>query len=169
MAKKKTVVETKPIKKTPIVKEKVLSIKEKTFIKKYFQYKFNGTKAYMAINPNVGYDTAKNEASLLMGNPLVKEEIRKQQDLIEEKEDVQLSFLVQTLKIIILEESAKPEFTYDDNGRLIGKQDKKLIMTATDQLAKLVGHYKDKTDINIINMEMPTKIKMNLILPTIKE
>lgn len=152
-------------KKEVLPEDKPLSIKEKMFIKEYVKNKFNATKAYHKVFPDANDSTCSTNSTRLVKRPRVQKAIALEKERLFERENIELGFIVETLKERLANELAKPEYTYNNEGRIIGKQDGKLIIMITAELSKLAGLYKDKNDIIINNHLEPTKINVKIIKP----
>jgi len=60
--------------------EKDLTFKQKLFIKHYMTNGYNATQAYMSAYPDSSYEAAQSSSSDLLGNPIIKEYLQKEQD-----------------------------------------------------------------------------------------
>lgn len=58
-----------------------MNVKHQQFINEYFRCKFNGTKAYRRVYPDVSYDAASVNASKLLRNAKVSAEIKRRMKL----------------------------------------------------------------------------------------
>lgn len=75
-------------------REEGMRISWRKFVDEYFKNGFNGTRAYMAVFPDVKENTAATEASLLLRNPKVVSLIRRKLDA----EDVDDEWVIANLK-----------------------------------------------------------------------
>lgn len=119
---------------------------EDKFLSIYMQNGFNGTGAYILAKPNVSYDAARTEASKLLKKEHIQKELEIRKLALRNKENIELSFLVQNLKSVIYD-VMQEETERDDNGRIISKPDRQNLLKSIDILAKLGGHYTQKVDV----------------------
>lgn len=121
--------------------ENGLSESNKRFIETYLLNGFNITGAYMSAYPNASFETARTNGYRMFRTPVVAKEIKRRQDEIADKERIELSYLVQTLKDVI--EEVKQEETERDpkSGKFVARPDRQALLKAVDILAKLSGAY----------------------------
>lgn len=118
------------------------------FIDRYLSNGYNGTVAYMLASPNVSENVARVEASRLLKNPKITRYLILKKQEIANKEDIQLSFLVNNAKNIIFD-IAQETTERDAEGRIISKPDRANALKAMEFLAKLAGYFEKKPAINI--------------------
>lgn len=119
---------------------------EDKFLSIYMQNGFNATGAYVLAKPNVSYDAARVEASKLIQKPHVQKELEIRKMTLRNKENIELSFLVQNLKSVIYDVMSET-VERDDNGRRTYTPDRNSLIKSIDLLAKLGGHYINKVDV----------------------
>lgn len=100
---------------------------EQSFTKAYAANGFNGTQAYLAVRPNVTYETAATAASVLLKKPEVQEAL----DLLLDKgDDKNLAKRIATRDHLILE-------THEIKEKAMRKEQYKTALSAIDQKARL--------------------------------
>jgi hypothetical protein len=140
---------------------------EEQFIDIYFNMNFNGRLAYKKLKPGVKDTTADTEASKILSYPKVKDAIEMKQEQIRMKEDIQLSWIVQELKNIILDVKQEQIERDPISGKIYIKPDRKSALAALQQLSKIAGFETKKVDITTNGESIETKeIKINIIPPT---
>ena len=118
------------------------------FIDRYLSNGSNGTVAYLLCKPMVSRETAQVEASKILKNSNIKKYLELKRQELANKENIELSYLVNHLKNIIYEVASEGT-ERDDNGRITSKPDRMAAIAAIDKLAKLAGYYEKKPAINI--------------------
>ena len=118
------------------------------FIDRYLSNGYNATVAYMLTSPNLSENVAKSNASALLKNTRIQRYLILKKQEIANKENIELSYLVNHLKNIIYD-VASEGIERDDNGRITSKPDRMAAIAAIDKLAKLAGYYEKKPAINI--------------------
>jgi phage terminase small subunit len=119
---------------------------EDKFLSIYMQNGFNATGAYVLAKPNVSYDAARTEASKLIQKPHIQKELEIRKLALRNKENIELSFLVQNLKTVIYD-CMQENTERDQDGRITSKPDRQNLIKSIDILAKLGGHYTNKIDV----------------------
>jgi hypothetical protein len=119
---------------------------EQQFVDVWFNMGFNGRLAYKQIKPGVTNETAEVNASKLLSLTKVQDYIELKREQIRIKEDIQLSWVVQELKSIILD--VKQEQTERDptTNKIYIKPDRKSALAALAQLSKIAGFEVKKED-----------------------
>lgn len=153
-----------PRKKNKTENDKLTSLEER-FVSIYIHNCGNATQAYLLASPNnVTYDTARAEGSACLARPNVAKAIELKKLEIRNKEQIELSFLVSSLKEVIYD--VKTEETERDNtGRIVAKPDRASLIKAVDTLAKLGGFYTQKMDVTSNGQTIIPEIKINIVQP----
>lgn len=111
---------------------------EEQFIEVWFRMNFNGRLAYKQLKPDVTNNTADAEASRILSTEKAKNAIEMKREHIRMKEEVELGWLIDQLKAIILDVKAE-QIERDKDGRITSKPDRKSALTAIQQLSKIGG------------------------------
>ena len=141
---------------------------EEQFINVYIKMNNNGRLAYKSLKPEVTNESADTLSSKLLSSIKVQEYLEMKREEIRQKEQIELSWLVQQLKNIILEEYSV-EVDKDGEGEILRiktKSNYQAKLQALQQLAKIAGFETKKVDIttngdNINNITLKDLIKFN--------
>lgn len=136
--------------KTPKnVNEHGLNNVEQSFVNEYIMNGCsNATAAFLLIKPNYNPASAAVEAHRFLKRPQIQSYLELKRKEVLEKEDIDLSYVVQGLKKII-DEVAEETVERDDKGRITNKPDRFAAIKAFEVLAKMGGFMEKKPNILI--------------------
>jgi phage terminase small subunit len=123
---------------------------EQSFVNQYLMNGCsNASAAFLAINNNVTNETAAQKACRILKRPNVKKFLDAKRKEILEKENIELSYIVQGLKKIIDEVSEETTERDPKTGRITNKPDRFAAIKAFEVLAKMGGYVDKKQDVLI--------------------
>lgn len=82
-------------------KKDTISVKHQMFVDEYMSNGLNATKAYMAVYKGVQASVARANSSNLLTNTNIQTEIKRQQQLNQQKNDITYEEIMSTLKQIV--------------------------------------------------------------------
>ena len=134
----------------------------------FFNTNFNASMTSKLLKPHLSLQSAGVDGHRMLKKANVQELIAVKREHLKMKEDIQLSYLVQELKDIVLDVKQE-QIERDDNGRVTSKPDRANAIRAIDTLAKLAGLYTNKVDVTSNGKEVLQEITINIVKPKEKE
>lgn len=84
-------------------KKDTISVKHQMFVDEYMSNGCNATKAYLTVYKNVKPSVAQANSSKLLLNTIIQAEIKRQQEINKQKNDVSYEEIMTTLKQIVID------------------------------------------------------------------